>query len=129
TATSPTELYTLSLHDALPILDHGGSQVGLDEDEKNRPRREADRGEHRLAVADSLRPVGEHAGEEEYEEQLPELRGLELEEAEIEPELRAARDRAGEQDDHHQPERPDVDLLAVATVVLGVDKNGDDEGE
>ena len=40
-------------------VDHRGSEVGLDEDEKHRARREGDRGENRLAVADPLRAIGE----------------------------------------------------------------------
>ena len=42
-------------------IDHGGSQVRLDEDEEDRPGREADGGEHGFAVPDPLRPVRQQA--------------------------------------------------------------------
>ena len=42
-------------------IDHRGSQVRLDEDEEDRPGREADRGEHGFAVPDPLRPVRQQA--------------------------------------------------------------------
>ena len=104
-------------------VDHRGAEVGLEEDEQDRPGREADRRKHRAAVADPLRPVGQQPCEEEDEQQLPELRGLELEETEVQPALRPAGDCTGEQHDHHQPERSAVDRLSMPPVVLRVDED------
>ena len=110
-------------------VDHRRSEVRLHEDEEDRGRRQADCGEHRPAIADPLRTVSQQTGEEEDEEHLAELGGLELEETEVEPALRAARDGSGEQNERHQSEHHGVDLLSITAVVLGVDEDGHDEHE
>jgi hypothetical protein len=62
-------------------VDHRRPEVGLQEDEEDRTGGEADRGQDRAAVVHPLRAVGEQPRKEENEQQLPELRRLELEEA------------------------------------------------
>src|SRR5207245_5998804 len=74
-----------------------------------------------------LAAVGEEPGQEENEEQLPELRGLEAEEAEVDPALRATRDGAAEEDDRHQAEGARVDRALVALVDGRVDQDGSDK--
>src|SRR5205823_6637662 len=48
--------------------------------------------------------------------------------AEVDPALRAARDRAAEVDEHHHPERPGIDRAAEAAVDVGVHEQRDEEG-
>ena len=73
------------------------------------------------------RAVGEEAGQREHEEELPELGGLELERADLDPPLRAAR-RVGEREDEQHPgERDAEDRLLRAAVAVGVDQEHDEE--
>ncbi len=108
-------------------VDHRRPDVRLEEDEQHGTGREADRFQHGPALPDPPRAVGEEAGEEEDEQELPELRRLEAEEAQIEPALRVARDRAGHQHEQHHAEGSAVDHSLVAAVVLGVDEDQSDE--
>ena len=62
-----------------------------------------------LGLAEPARPVGEEAGEREHEEQLAELGRLELEGADLDPALRAARRLGEREDEQHQHERERVD--------------------
>ena len=110
-------------------VDHGRADVRLDEDEQDRPGGKADRLQHRPAVPQPPRAVGEEAGEEEHEQELPELGRLEAEEAEVEPTLRVARDGSGHQHEQHHAEGADVDHPLVAAVVLGIDEDDRDEGD
>ena len=58
--------------------------------------------------------VGDERREEEDEEHLAELGGLELEEAEVDPAPRAADDRPGQEDEHHEAHGPDEERLLRA---------------
>src|SRR2546421_10338305 len=93
------------------------------EDEEDRHGREPDRLERRPRGGDPARPIGEEAREGENEEELAELGGLEAEEADVDPPLRPARERRGEEDEHHQRDRPGIDHAVVAAV----DGRGDEE--
>ena len=86
-------------------VDERRPEVRLHEHEEDGHEREPDRLQHDLRVVDRPRPVGEEAGQEEHEEQLAELGRLELEEAEVDPPLRAARVTARE-DEEHQEQGP-----------------------
>ena len=110
-------------------VDERGSEVGLDEHEQDRDEGEAEGCEGRLPVAHLPRPVGEEAGQREDEEELPELGGLEAEEAQIDPALRPARQRGGEDDEDHQGDRPAVEAAPVAAVDGGVEEHGAEEPE
>ena len=77
-------------------VDERRADVRLDEDEQRSARARArSPASTRPQLADPPRAVGEEAGEGEHEQQLPELGRLELEEADVDPALRAAR-RLGE---------------------------------
>ena len=73
--------------------------------------------------------VGEERREEEREQHLPELGGLEAEEADVDPAARAARGRAGDEHERHQPERRPEDQPAEAPVDGRVDQRRDDEDD
>src|SRR5205823_1633139 len=77
-------------------VDERRPEVGLHEDEEDRDERETEREERRPRLADPPRALGEEAGQREDEEQLPELGGLEAEEAEVDPALRASGGGAGD---------------------------------
>ena len=71
--------------------------------------------------------LDEESGDREDEEDLAELRGLELDEAEVDPALRAADRLGGDEDDDHQRERRAVDELPVPACEIDRDHGGDDE--
>ena len=106
---------------------HRRSDVGLDEDEQDRNRREPDHLQHRPALPDPPRAVGEEPCQGQDEEQLPELGRLEAEEAEVEPALRMVRDAARHQHEQHHADRADVDRPLEAAVVVGVDQQDDEQ--
>jgi hypothetical protein len=102
---------------------------GLDEDEQDREACEPDRLDDRPALPQPPGAVGEEAGQEEDEQQLPELRGLEAERPDVEPALRMARDGAAEQHEQHQAGRAAVDPALVAPIDLRVDEEQRDEAD
>ena len=108
---------------------HRGADIRLDEHEQDRDGTESDRLDHSARLADAPRPVGEKAGEEEDEEQLPELRRLEAEEADVEPALRVARDGSRQEHEHHHPGGADEDRLPEAPVVVRVDEERHDQAD
>src|SRR3712207_7029537 len=63
--TATTEIYTLSLHDALPILD--------DSQDQERQRGQHVEREHRAAVRDRVVEPRQHAGDDRSEEHTSEL--------------------------------------------------------
>ena len=75
----------------------------------------------------SALPLREHPGEGEDEQQLPELRRLEGEEAEADPAGRAVRRVADEEHDRDQAARRGEDGAPVAPVHVRVDERGDHE--
>ena len=77
-------------------------QVRLQEHEQDRDDAEADRGEDRAPARHAPGALDEEARDREDEEHLAELRGLELDDAEVEPALRAADRLGGEEHEHHQ---------------------------
>ena len=81
----------------------------------------------RLWARAAAGPIGEEAGQREHEEQLPELGGLELERADLDPPFRAA-SRIGEREDQQHPDERDAeDRLLRAAVPVGVDQEHDEE--
>ncbi len=76
---------------------------------------------------DPPRAVSEEARDCEHEEQLAELGGLELETAQLDPALRAARRVAEWEDEQHQEQSHRVDGLLCAAVSVGVDREDDEE--
>ena len=76
-------------------VDERGAEVGLKEDEADRHEPEPDRARDRADLTDATASLDEEAGDRKDEEELAELRGLELERAEVDPALRAAH-RLGE---------------------------------
>src|SRR5205807_6453313 len=65
--------------------DERGAEIRLDEDEEGRDSAERQNPERRPPLADRRLALGEQPGERENDEELPELRRLELEEAEVDP--------------------------------------------
>ena len=77
-------------------VDEPAAEVGLEEDEQHRRTASAIASSGVRDVLDAPDPVGEEGGDEEDEQELPELRGLEAEERDVDPAPRAARDGAHE---------------------------------
>ena len=104
----------------------GGADVRLEEHERDRARGHSHRGNRHAELADPLRAVDEEAGEEQREENLPELGGLEAEEAEVDPAARPARRGArNEHEDHHR-ERASVDHALEPPVDRRIDQRRHD---
>ena len=66
-------------------VDEPAAEVRLEEDEQHRRYRKRDREQRRPHVLDAPDPVGEEGGDEEDEQELPELRRLEAEERDVDP--------------------------------------------
>ncbi len=103
-------------------VDERRPEVGLDEDEHDRHGGETERRKRRPNLAESAPVLREETRQREDEQELPELRGLEAEEAKVDPAPRPACERSGEEDEEHQARRPDVDRPVVAAVEVGIDK-------
>ena len=108
-------------------VDERRAEVGLLEDERDRDRREPERLQHDARVVQPPDAVGEEAREREHEQQLPELGRLELERPDLDPALRAARGVGEREDEQHPDERQSVDPFLRAAVVVGVDREGEQE--
>ena len=105
-----------------PRVDDRRAEVRLQEDEQHRHRGEADRRKGRLPLVDPLAPVGEERGQEEHEQELPELGRLEAEGPDVDPAPRVADARAeqGRQDEHRDQEA--VDDPRVLAPEAGIDQ-------
>ena len=80
-------------------VDERGSEIRLEEHEQDRGRPEADRVEDRAPARHPAGALDEEAGESEDEQHLPELRRLELDEAEVDPALGASNGLGDEEDE------------------------------
>src|SRR5579859_245870 len=109
-------------------IDECRAEVGLREDERHRKEAEPDDAHGRVPRTDRPLALGEHAGEREDEEELPELRRLEGEEAEADPARRATRRVADQEDERDHRRRADEDRAPVAAVQIRIDKRRDHEG-
>ena len=103
--------------------DERGADVRLHEHEQDGTGGEQDRPQRHREAPDLLRTVGEVAREEERDQHLAELGRLEAEEAEIDPAPRAARHRAGGEDEGHHGKQADIDDAREAPVDLRVDED------
>ena len=97
-------------------VDEGSTEVGLEKDEAHRHETETDRRRDGAELADPAPPLHEEAGDRQHEEQLAELRRLELERAEIDPSLRPAHRLGKDEDEHHHPDRAAVQNPPVPLV-------------
>ncbi len=105
------------------------AEVRLQEDEAHRHEGETRRGEHRPPVGDAFPAIGQEGGEEEDDEELAELRGLELEGAELDPAPGVADlDADHRHEEQHRDQRAEDDL-AVPAVELRVDQQRDDQAD
>ncbi len=92
---------------------HARAEIGLGEDERHGCR-DHERGRDEIKQARDLldlEPVIV-ARERQHERDLGELRGLDREEAEIEPALRAHADMAEEIDEHEQEQRDEIGRIS-----------------
>ena len=103
------------------------AEIGLHEHEEDRSRTEPDDREDRLPAGGRPDAVDGEAGESEHEEDLPELRRLELDDAEVEPALRASDGLRRDEDDDHQSECRAVHELPVAAPEVDRDHGGDEK--
>ena len=108
-------------------VDERRAEVGLGEHEHDRQQAEPDHAQRRPDLVQPPRPLGDEAGEREDEEQLPELRRLEGEEADVDPARRAAGGAAEDEHDRDQSDGADEDRAPVAPVEVGIDERRDDE--
>jgi hypothetical protein len=101
--------------------------IRLLEDEDQRRHGQCDRRECRLPFIEPARPVCDEAGEEEDDQDLPELRGLEVEASELDPALRSADVVADDENDQEEKERDAIEHTAETPIGVGVDRSGDGE--
>ena len=106
-------------------VDERGAEVGLPEDEQDRHEPEPDRLQHDARPVQPSHAVDEEAGEGEDEEELPELRRLELERPEVDPAPRAARLLRERIHEQHEHDRGRVERQLEAAVAIRVDRERD----
>ena len=101
-------------------------EVGLQEDEQHRHRREPDRRSRRLPIVDPLASLGEERGEEQDEQELAELGRLEAEGADVDPAARVPDARPEDRGQHEHEEEQAVDEPVVLPPEAGVDERDSD---
>ena len=92
-------------------VDQRRPEVGLLEDQRHERHGEPDHGQRRPPLRQPVPALGDERGEHDHEDDLPELRRLEVEEADLDPALRAAHllgedEHRQEQDDRRAVQRP-----------------------
>ena len=100
-------------------VDERRAEVRLDEDERGRDRGEADRGRDGRRLHDRSGRAGRGTRRGSREHHLAELRGLELEEAEVDPALRAADRRAHDEHEDEQADQQAVEDPPLAASTPG----------
>ena len=108
-------------------VDERGSEVGLGEDEQDGHEADPDDSQGRPPGVQRALALDEHPGDREHEQELPELRRLEGEEAEADPAGRAVRGVPDEQDEGDHDAGADEDRAPVAPVEVGIDECGGDQ--
>jgi hypothetical protein len=108
-------------------VDERRAQVGLGEDEQDGHESEPDDAQRRCPGTEGALPLDEHAREREHEQELPELRRLEGEEAEADPARRSVCRMPDQQDERDHHGGADEDRPPVAPVEVGIDERRDHE--
>ena len=103
------------------------AEVRLREHEQDRDEAEPDRAQRRRRVGRVACAFRHEAGDREDEQELPELRGLEREEADVDPPRRAARGAADDEHDRDQADRPEEDRAPQPAVQVGIEQQADRE--
>ncbi len=106
----------------------GRREVGLEEDEEDRDRREPDGSERGANLVQTPRAFRQEAREREHEQDLAELGRLEAEEAEIEPAL-GTTNRAGKEHDRDQERHAAEDHTPARPVEIRIDERRHEETE
>ena len=101
-------------------VDERGAEVGLLEDERGQRERDRDDAERRPPLVHAVAALGHEAREGEDERELAELRGLEVEEADLDPALRPAHLLGEDEHGEQQDERDAIERDAQPPVDVGV---------
>ena len=110
-------------------VDECGAEVGLGEDEQHRDQAEPDDLQGRPPRIEAALPLDEHPRDREHEQQLPELRRLEREEAEADPASRPARRMTDQEDTGDHCGGADEDPAPVAAVEIRIDERRSDHDD